>query len=380
MESWVQPPPRSVLSVGLSQPLESAGLEGVRMVHAENAPEALRTLVEEDVGVLVLGPRLASREALAILAHCASELPVDPPAVVVLCACAEPELFQRFIDEGLIFYLARGEIKPEQLRSLVVCGASHLPAKTKREQDPLSGSAPYADRLLDLCVRLPMQKDVSNAGGLLAETVRDVIQAAYVQCLVYDPDEATLTSTDAEEGREWSYSAASGLAAFVARTGKPVHLDRVGADPCYDSDIDNPQGTDSARFIAQPIVGSGGLPAGVILAVRSGESAPFSVEELRLLEFIAECAAPTFGQILLQNRVQAALTGRAAGAESNSGVFRQEALEYHIRSWDQQGDVLKTLPPWLRSAYWAVLALVLVGLIGLAWFIPGVRNLFGKVN
>jgi len=207
--------------------------------------------------------------------------------------------------------------------------------------------------------------------------VSELIDASYVQCLIYDADEQTLTNADAEN-KEVSYSAASGLTAFVASTGARLNIDRVGADARYDSDIDNPGGSESARLIAEPIVGADGVPVAVITAVRGAESAAFSAEDLRILRSIAEFAAPTFSQIILQKRVQGLLTGRATDPKSE--VFRREALEYHIRSWDQQGDVLKTLPMWLRRSYWIVLVMVLIGLAGVAVLVPGLKNLFGKVN
>jgi hypothetical protein len=71
---------------------------------------------------------------------------------------------------------------------------------------------------------------------------------------------------------------------------------------------------------------------------------------------------------------------RAAGAEANNAIFRQEALEYHLRSWDQQGDVLKVLPPWLRRAFWIVLALFSASVVGLTFLLHGLRNIFGKAN
>ena len=379
-EGWVQPAPRLVLTVGLNRPLESTALAATGIVQAQNAQDTLHFLAEKNVAVLVLGPLLTTADALDILAFCTSELPLDPPSTLVLCAGNELELFQQFIDEGRVFYLTRRELDPDQLGLLVACAANHFGQKANGTPDLLGGTAPFSDRLLDLCVRLPMQQDLSSLGGLLIQTMHDMIHVSYVQCLVYDPDEETLTSTNIADGEESSYSAASGLAAFVARTGNPVRLDRVGDDPRYDSDIDNPTALDHARLAAEPIFGPAGTPVGVLLAVRNGESPSFSTVDLQFIRLIAECAAPTLSQILLKDGVQDLLTGRVAGEDPNSGIFRQEALEHHIRSWDRQGDVLKTLPLWLRRTYWAVLALVLVGLLGLVILIPGLRTIFGKVN
>ena len=89
----------------------------------------------------------------------------------------------------------------------------------RRNSDPLEADSENADRMRDLCTRLPMQTDLASAGRLLIETGREVLDAKIVQCFLYDPDAETLTPADASESEKWTYSAASGLAAFVARTG-----------------------------------------------------------------------------------------------------------------------------------------------------------------
>jgi hypothetical protein len=225
-----------------------------------------------------------------------------------------------------------------------------------------------------------MQTDLANAGRLLIETGLDVLQAKIVQCFVYDPDTETLTAADASESEKWTYSAASGLVAYVARTGEHVCLDCVGTDPRYDSDIDAPLEMRSARFLAEPILGPAGLTACVLTALRRTEQEAFTEDDTRMMELLAECSAPTFNQVLLQNRVQAVLAKRASGSKAHSEIFRQEALDYHVRSWDQQGDVLKVLPTWLRRAFWFVLMLFSASLLGLGFLLRGLRNIFGKVN
>jgi GAF domain-containing protein len=364
-EGCLIPSQLTILTIGLARPLADVSLHPLRIVEAASTEEALRHLEQEAVAVLVLGSRLAPREALDILTLYNSNSLGSSTAAILLCAGSEPELFQTLVNEGYIFYMARGEIPAEQLRSIVVCAAARFRARLKAHQDPLAAQVARIDQVLDFCIRLPMQADLTGAAALLIETARELMSAELVQYLAYDPEEDTLTPADAVDHKEWSESAAAGLAAFVARTGERIRLDCVGMDPRYDAETDNPGGGEDARFLSEPVTGPKGVPVGVITAARNGKSAPFSLEDAQLLELLAGCAAPTLNQILLQNRVQALLIKRAEGSGSNSDIFREEALEYHIRSWDQQGDVLKTLPPWLRTTYWVMLALVLVGLLGL---------------
>ncbi|MFZ0771838.1 MAG: HlyD family efflux transporter periplasmic adaptor subunit [Candidatus Sulfotelmatobacter sp.] len=353
----------TILTIGLARPLGDDLLQAFRVVEAAGTEDALRRLAQEEVAVLVLGSRLAPDEAFYILTHHSSNSPDNSTAaILLLCAGCDPELFQPAVNEGHIFYMAREGITGDQLRLIIVCGAARFRSQLKGRKDPLAARVARIDQLLDFCIRVPMQADLPSAAGLLIAITRELINAEFVQYLVYDAEEETLTPAGVLDNKGWSESAAAGLAAFVARTGERIRLDCIGMDPRYDFETDNPGGREDARFMAEPLIGPKGLPVGVITATRSGQSIPFSEEDAQLVDLLAECAAPTFNQIALQNRVQALLLKRAEG--SNSDVFREEALEYHIRSWDQQGDILKTLPAWLGATYWVMLALVFVGLLG----------------
>jgi GAF domain-containing protein len=362
-----------VLTLGLRQPLEVAGFH---ITPAESARNVLQRVANKDVAVLVLGSELTSPQALEILTGLSS----SPTATIVLSAGPEPELFQNFIDDGSIFYLATGDIEADHLAQLIHGAANRQAIKHRSPVRLLDENTPQSDRLLDLCVRLPMQTEITSAGGLLIKTLYDLLDASYAQCLLYDAQEDTLTPAEAYDTKDITHSAASGLTAFVARTGIGISLANSGADPRYDHELDNPGGIEDACILAEPILGPDGVPIAVLAAIRSSKLKPFSADDAQLIKFAAECAAPTLSQILLQRRVQAQLTGRAARADNNSEIFRQEALDYHIRSWDRQGDVVKSLPTWLRTSYWIVLTMVLVGLVGLALLIPGLRGIFMKAN
>jgi hypothetical protein len=367
-----------VLALGLAETVKDATAKAFEMVRADSSSHALRILSDEDVSVLVLGSQLTPISAAGFLSDCNSRL-ARVPATLVLCAGSELDLFQSFVDEGRIFYISRQEINAGQLFSLIAAAVNRDAAK-KLSQEVFVGNHSASDRVLDMCVRLPMQTDLRSCGGLIVRTLEEVLEVNAAHCMVYELNEDTLTPTDLAGESQLSYSAASGLTAFVARTGEGIRVENVDFDPRYDNDIDDLENRANLRFAAEPILGPDGLPIGVITALRSTDSLPFFAADSRIIKQIAECAAPTFNQILLQTRVQAHLTKRISTADGSSDIFRQEALEYHIRSWDRQGDVLASLPVWLQTSYWVVLVMVLVGIVGLALLIPGLRNIFTKVN
>lgn len=369
-----------ILTVGLTRPFEQGLHDSFCVAEATNPEDAVRRLAQEKVAVLVLGSRLLPSDALSILTHQIANSPGTRTAVVLFCAGTEPESFQTFVNEGHIFYMARNEITAEQLRSVVASAAARFQSRPQEHHDPWEAPAAAVDLLADFCIRLPMQGDISSATALLIETARELISAELVQYLAYDPEDDTLAPADAVDDKECKGSAAAGLAAYVVRTSARIQLKCVGMDARYDAETDNPGGSEDAHFLAEPVIGCHGAPLGVITATRTGKSKPFSAEDAHCLELLAECAAPTLSQILLQNRIQAWMIKQTGLSGSNSDVFREEALEHHTRSWDQQGQVLKTLPPWLRRVYWVVLGVVFGGLLLLAAVAPVLRKILGRAG
>ncbi|MFZ0322199.1 MAG: GAF domain-containing protein [Candidatus Sulfotelmatobacter sp.] len=359
----------ALLAIGVTQDLENSALFGFRIIESGNGEDAIQRL-NEDVALLILGSSLSAHAALHLLDRYAQDVPGNSALTIVLCSDSEFEIFQSHVSEGRIFYLARGGISNQHLRSIIACAGARVHAKREKLEDSLAARIAEKDELLEFCVRLPMQQDLGTAAALLIATAQELLRADKVQYLVYNADEETLTPADAIDNDERKHSAAAGLAAFVAHTGERVRLNCVGLDPRFDCEVDNPDGAKDVSFLAEPLVGPSSLPVGVITATKEGRSGTFSQEDSTLLQVLAECAAPTFNEIMLQSRIQAVLLKRAESA-SISGVFREEALQYHIRSWDQQGEVLKTLPSWLRTTYWIMLALVFVGLAG---------TLVGRIN
>jgi len=368
-----------ILTLGLARSLDQTLYESFRVVEGTHSEDVVRRLAEEEVAVLVLGPRLTANEALSILGRHSANSPGTLASVVLLCAGPEPELFQPFVNDGHVFYMARAEITAGQLRSIIVCAATRFRSRMQDNLDPWAAPAAKSDLLFDFCVRLPMQNNLPNVAALLIETARGLISAEAVQYFSYDPEDDTLTPADAVSHKGWSESAAYGLAAFAVRTAEPIRLECAGLDPRYDAEMDSLGNSDDVRFLAAPVIGPKGPPIGVITAIRNGQSKAFSEQDAHNLDLLAECAAPTLSQILLQNRIQALLIKRSAVAGPNSDVFREEALEYHVRSWDQQGEVLKTLPPWLRTVYWLMLGLVFAGLLALV-AVPELRKILGKAS
>jgi hypothetical protein len=350
-----------VLTLGMGHAMD-ASFGALRIVEAATVEEVLELLYRKSVAVLLLGPYLRPADAVSVLTHLTLSSPEAETATIVLCAGQEPSVFQKSIDSGHIFYLARGEISSSQLSLLIRAAISRVSsAVSGSDLQAVDVAAPNS--LLDFCIRLPMQGDVAEAGGLTVETTISLVNAEQAQCLMYYADEDILIRSDGISGQDNWNTAATGLAGFVVRTGSPIRLDRGDSDPRYDCETDNPTGLKHPRFLGQPVFGLQGSLLGVITAVRKGASLPFSVEDSGVLSRIAQFASPTLNQLLLQSHAQKLLIDQNRPKGPSASVFRDEALEHHIRGWDDHGNVLRVLPPWLHRSHWALLVLVLMGMV-----------------
>ena len=157
----------------------------------------------------------------------------------------------------------------------------------------------FARRLLSATQAISSQRQPPGVARAAAEAVEDIAAAERGYCLLYDPaNESRWEPTrDADLEEERRESAAVGLVSFVLRTGRPLAVERIGADPRFDRDADDPKATGEERFAAVPVLGADGRVLAVLAAVRGPAERAFSGEDLKELTLLAEQAAPTFGQL-----------------------------------------------------------------------------------
>ncbi len=354
--------PTVILTLGIPRESHESLTREFRVIETSNANELLSYLAREKAAVVVLGPELSSQEGSELLARCTSEFPENQIANVALCAGATPELFQQSIDEGRLFYLARDVIPQDQLAPILRAAIARICPATKNENDGLAQALADDDRLLEFWDKVHLQADLPGLTRLTAEATASLSNAHVARCFVYDSREEILSGVDSSTGFRYTESAAAGLTAFVARSGERIELDDAASDPRYDESLDNPGGQDHTHFIALPIGSHSGEVLGVLTAVRSANEPRFSQDEIHVFATIAACAAVRMREIRLQDRLQATVLERSRGLQSNSAIFREEALKYHVGKWDQEGGILKTNPTWLNRTHWVMLAILLLGI------------------
>lgn len=312
-----------------------------------NITDALTSVDRGELGVVVLGPRLPARERCEIL----SLLRTQPrsPLAVLLGAGPELDYLQEFVDSGQIFYISRGALTAADLVTII--GAA-----MKRYRDGLGPALSPRQSALEYCARLQNQNDLTALSGLLAEASAKLLEARHAFCATYDVEKETLSVFDPLTRQERRDSAVSGLAAFAVRTGERVVVEDVGSDPRYDPETDNPDGAGNDRFLAVPISSNQGDPIAVVVVTRPANAPRFSQEDLNTAALLVDCAAPRFSCVLLQNRLEHLLLSQTRATD----IFREEALDYHSKALDSEGNLLQTSPRWLKLTHWLIASMLVV--------------------
>ncbi|MEO6196157.1 MAG: GAF domain-containing protein [Thermoanaerobaculia bacterium] len=323
---------------------------------AGSEAEALRLLAAQPVAVLALGGAVAGERALRLLAEAESTPGAETRINLVLGAGPDPTLFQDLIDRDRVFYLSQEPVPAADLIALLRSGAERWRAAIQRGDGEERRRALFARRLLAATQSISTQRKPEGVARAAAEAVEEVTEAERGYCLLYDRATETLWEPprDADLEEERRESAAVGLVSFVLRTGRPLAIERIGADPRFDREADDPKAQGDERFAAMPVLGPDGRVLAVLAAVRRAEERAFDDEDLKGFTLLAEQAAPTFAQLQI--------------AESQDGLpaaalFREEAVEHHNVGMRGEGDVLRVDPGWMRWTFRLLVTVLVAGLL-----------------
>lgn len=373
----MQRPPIVMLAGFEAEAVEAClrGLEGeMAFLVADSVAEALRLAAGRPVALVATGRGLPPQEARRLIEafHPEPERGEDgelappppgppPPVAIVLAGGASLQAFQELIDRDRLFYLAAEPPPADDLFALLRGGVRHRPPV--RSVGDESGERDRARRLVAAVRRVSTQGEPAGAAHALAEAARDLADAERSYTLLYDAALDTLWEEGTIGSEARRESASVGLVSFVLRTGRPVVLERLSADPRLDRDADDPEAEGDERFVAVPIAPPDGPRQGVLVAVRRADRRPFSPGEVELLASLGEQVAPTFSQLLL------ASPEPVAEELYGVGLFRTEALEHSQRGVEGEGDLLRADPAWMNWTF----RLLVAGLVGGLLFITLAR-------
>src|SRR5262245_41992256 len=234
----------------------------MHLLVANSEAEALRLLGTHGVAVLAVGAGISGERALRLNGRAASPPEAEPRVHLVLAGGPDPSLFQDLIDRDRLFYLSQEPVPSSDLIALLRSAVARWQARLRKVDQAEERRISQMRRILGAVQGISVLRKPGPVARATAEAVEDVVRADRGYCLIYDPASETLWGEGAgglegerEERRE---SAAVGLVSFVARTGQPLVLERIGRDPRFDRSADDPQAEGEERFAAVPIRGHDG--------------------------------------------------------------------------------------------------------------------------
>jgi membrane fusion protein (multidrug efflux system) len=328
----------------------------LHLLVAGSEGEALRLLGAQPIGVLALGAAVSGDRAKRLLEEADSTQGAETRLNLVLAGGPDPTLFQELIDRDRIFYLSQEPVPAADLMALLRSAGGRWTAAAQRGDGDERRRTVFARRLLAATQAISSQRKPEGVARAAAEAVEEVLQAERGYCLLYDAATETLWEPprDADLEEERRESAAVGLVSFVLRTGRPLAVERIGGDPRFDREADDPKAHGDERFAAMPVLGPDGRILAVLAAVRRAEEREFDDDDLKGFTLLAEQGAPTFAQLRL---------GEESDGLPAAALFREEAVEHHNVGLRGEGDVLRVDPGWMRWTYRLLVFVLVAGLL-----------------
>jgi membrane fusion protein (multidrug efflux system) len=329
-------------------------LEGeVRVLTAGAEEEVLQILAERPVVALCVGAGFAEGRALDLLERAEALPGADGRVNLVLAGGADLSAFQDWIDQDRLFYLTAEPIPADDVAALLRSGLE----RRRRAGFPRRGVADAPRRLAAVVGAVAASSTAARAGRTLASSAADLLEADRASCLFHDPARDLLWAGEEGEPDARRESAAVGLVSFVARTGLSLTLERIGRDPRFDRDADDPLAEGDERFVAVPVRVAEGEPVLAVLSVvRAAQDPAFTSEALGLLRRLAEQVAPLLARLLPAPE-------EAASAGAAQALFREQALRIHQEGIRIEGDLLRADPRWMQWTYRLLLAVLVATLL-----------------
>ncbi len=330
--------------------LRQALAEGVPCTWVTSAAELLAHAGAHPRVVVVLGRRLAEGSA-DDLARALAKPPWSDRVVRIVAAGIGDD------DPG-VYYRIRGGLAPAALRQVV--GSAARP-RGPGLAPPSSSTRAWADRLVfEICAAASARPDAASAAAAIEAGIAQLVGCARAACIFHDGATGALWTESSDEPIEGH--ASGGIVGFVARTGCPVMVPVASADARYDRRVDDPAGGGAQSILAVAARSHGEVHA-VLVAAREPTQGPF---EPRIGEALAYLGTE-LGPILHRLGTAILAEGHIARLVRPAGMqlFRPEAIAAQAATRDD-GEVIRVAPSWSRTLYWALLGLLVLGVLGLA--------------
>ena len=238
-------------------------------------------------------------------------------------AAAELDPFQELIDDDRLFYLARGPLPERDLAELIATRPP--PSSTAAAERPERLRRRSASRPPACCAGWPSPETLPSSPAPPPPWSRGRSARGRAGACSSTPSAkpcgSPATRDEAQPERRPGQ--------FVLRTGLPLCLQRIGEDPRFDRELDDPDGDPAGRFLAVPVRAGDGEVVAVLAAVRAAREPAFEPRDVTALETVAEHVVPYLTPWLATSAEAAPSPEAAARAPLTAArnPFRRRALD-----------------------------------------------------
>jgi DNA-binding response OmpR family regulator len=267
--------------------------DGLPVVLAQDAAEALEAAADPRVGVLVLDIQLPDQSGLEVLRAVRERRP--EVRVVMLSAHTDQEYVLEALRLGACDYLAK-PLHEEELRLSVrrALESYQLASSFGALRSRVGALAGEVERLL----AGPPDEEPAALAARLAEAAGRLIGATKTSVLLREPSGDRL-KVAAVTGRKQrpedldGVAIGSGVAGTAVAKGEPIVVDDVGSDPRFER---GPAARyDSSSFVVMPL-GQGPGAFGALCATDRQGGGRFPDEDVALLRLLALSLSPALGR------------------------------------------------------------------------------------
>jgi PAS domain S-box-containing protein len=295
--------------------VEMLTAQGFEAIGCSSGHQALDLLRARDFDVLLSDLMMPQMDGIALLRQA---LDLDPNLVAIIATGqGTVETAVEAMKVGALDYV----LKPFRMAALLPVLNRALEIRRLRLENLALRDAVG---IYELGQAVAYTLDLQTILEKVADSVMEQCQADEVSIMLPTPDRAELQVAVARgEGRlhmiGTRVSLDQGIAAWVARTHEPLHLEGTVTDPRFHA---APSRTNIHHSVSYPMLSRGKLVA-VLNAARTRERRPLWLGEIKALSILASIAAPAIENAMLYGEVREA-ERRYRGIFENSvmGVYR----------------------------------------------------------
>jgi len=156
--------------------------------------------------------------------------------------------------------------------------------------------------LLKTAPKITREKNLNNLIQILSNLAKDIIEVDRCSLFLIDEQKKELYTIFAHGLKEIRIPITSGIAGYIAKTGKPYVTENAYKSKFFNPEVDRLSGYRTRNILALPIFDSKGKVIGVYQAINKSDK--FSNTDIKLMKLIAEFAGAAIETKMLYEKIK----------------------------------------------------------------------------